>query len=340
MVNMVGVGLQKKNGKGTPRSEKNDKKDEVQKAGNQTPVLKINDDNSDENSETVCGGCKHAINDRDAENAIQCDQCSQWHHQKCSKLDKPAITFLGKAHDKYPGIKWFCPTCQSQKEVVSDHIAQQDAKIDKLGQMFLDMQSKMDSVLNKIGDDRKELGNIEKNISVSVTEVLSDQREIDEKKNNMMVFNLSESLDPKSDLIKVKEVLTHVNPEADIEQLNCDNVTRLGSKKSTEGENSKPRPVKIVFKDSDTKWQFIKNAKKLGESELFRKVGLSLDKTTKEREEDDLLRKELADKRKDEPEGDWIIFRKKIIKRANRQTIAKEMRKADLEAAAAAAKEA
>ena len=155
-----------------------------------------------------------------------------------------------------------------------------------------------------------------------------------------MVFNLSESLDPKSDLIKVKEVLTHVNPEADIEQLNCDNVTRLGSKKSTEGENSKPRPVKIVFKDSDTKWQFIKNAKKLGESELFRKVGLSLDKTTKEREEDDLLRKELADKRKDEPEGDWIIFRKKIIKRANRQTIAKEMRKADLEAAAAAEKEA
>ena len=124
------------------------------------------------------------------------------------------------------------------------------------------MQSKMDSVLNKIGDDRKELGNIEKNISVSVTEVLSDQREIDEKKKNLMVFNLSESLDPKSDLIKVKEVLTHVNPEADIEQLNCDNVTRLGSKKSTDGENSKPRPVKIVFKDSDTKWQFIKNAKK------------------------------------------------------------------------------
>ena len=36
----------------------------------------------------------------------------------------------------------------------------------------------------------------------------------------------------------------------------------------------------------------------------------------------------------------WIIFRKKIIKRANRQTVAKEMRKADLEAAAAAAKEA
>ena len=335
---MAGVGLQKKkNAKGTPsRSDKNDKKEEAQKAEN-TPVLKIDagTDNSDENTETSCGGCKNVINDRDAENAIQCDHCSQWLHQKCSKLDKPAITFLGKAHDKYPGIKWFCPSCQSQKEAVSDHTAQQDAKIDKLGQMFLDLQTKMDSMIDKIGNDRNDLGKIEKNISVSVTEVLSDQREIDEKKNNMMVFNLSESPDPTSDLIKVKQVLTHVNPEADIEQLSCDNVTRLGSKKPS-GDNSKPRPLKIVFKDSDTKWQFIKNAKKLGDSESFRKVGLSLDKTTKEREEDDILRKELAEKRKDDPEGDWIIFRKKIIKRANRQTVAKEMRKADQEAAAAA----
>ena len=65
-------------------------------------------------------------------------------------------------------------------------------------------------------------------------------------------------------------------------------------------------------------------------------MGLSLDKTTKEREEDEILRKELAEKRRDDSEGDWIIFRKKIIKRADRQTVAREMKKADLEAAAAA----
>ena len=47
--------------------------------------------------------------------------------------------------------------------------------------MFLDMQNKINSVINKLGDDRKELGQIENNISVYVTEVSSDQREIDEK---------------------------------------------------------------------------------------------------------------------------------------------------------------
>ena len=57
---MAGVGLQKKkNAKGTPsRSDKNDKKEEAQKA-EKTPVLKIDagTDNSDENTETSCGGC-------------------------------------------------------------------------------------------------------------------------------------------------------------------------------------------------------------------------------------------------------------------------------------------
>ena len=134
---------------------------------------------------------------------------------------------------------------------------------------------------------------------------------------------------------KVKELLTFVNPDIDTDSLSCENVTRMGFKKPA-NDDHKPRPIKIVFDDPDTKWQFIKNAKKLSGSESFKKVGLSLDKTTKERQEDEKLRKELEAERKIRPTEDLIIFRKRIIPRANRQAEARKLRQAGLEAADAA----
>ena len=333
------VGLQnnKSNAKATPLSQPVADKAVTPKTPKEAPVVKLVEtvDDNVEDPEP-CNGCKAVITESECDKTIKCDQCQKWYHLKCSSLNTRALTFLKTADDLYPGIKWFCNYCLdttfTSTKTSDDRYAQQDAKIDRLVELYSNMQEKMETVLDKLGNDK-----IEKQISVGVTEGLTDQQEVNEKKNNMMVFNLSESTgDDKSlDLTKVKELLTFVNPDIDTDSLSCENVTRMGFKKPA-NDDHKPRPIKIVFDDPDTKWQFIKNAKKLSGSESFKKVGLSLDKTTKERQEDEKLRKELEAERKIRPTEDLIIFRKRIIPRANRQAEARKLRQAGLEAADAA----
>ena len=138
-----------------------------------------------------------------------------------------------------------------------------------------------------------------------------------------MIFNLPESKDKEEDLSKVKEVLNYVNSEEVVDYLSTNNFSRLG--KSSEG-NQRPRPIKLVFQDSDTKWQFIKRASRLRNSDSFNKVGLSVDKTTKERNEDAALREKLKGEKQKRPDDDLVIFRKQIVKRTDIPGLKKSLR--------------
>ena len=278
---------------------------------------------TDHDNIAPCGICVNMIT-KDDNNPILCDSCQNWCHIECTDLDIEAYSFLQQASKKHTGIKWFCSKCvldpitsPDRYDRHDEHTAIQDGKIDKLGEMFELMQKKMDSVLSQIGTNRVESEN---KMGVHVQEVLNDHREIDEKKCNMMVFNLPEST---NDLEKLKALLTYVNKDVNIESLNSTNVSRLGKPPSNEG---RPRPLKIVFNDAETKWQFIKKASSLRNSEEFKKVGLSLDKTTKERQEDMALRAKLLEEKKKRPDDDLVIFRKEIVKRVDIDNIKKQQR--------------
>ena len=278
-------------------------------------------DKLDPNS--VCGGCNLKINDEEAGMNVDCDHCHVWHHLQCAKLDKKVFDLMFNAKS-YPGlsIKWFCPKCPTDVTPVPEidkHIAAQDAKIDKLSTMFEQMQTNLNAVLTKLEPQK-----IEKNIGQHVSEVIQDNREIDEKKNNMMMFGLAEATDENKELENVKKVLTFVNAEIDTDQITTKSIVRLGQKKPR--DDQRPRPLKIVFDDADTKWKYIKHAKKLGNSESFKKVGLSLDKTNSERLKDEKLRADLAAERKKRPTDDMIIFRGHIIPRATKAEFAMSLK--------------
>ena len=66
--------------------------------------------------------------------------------------------------------------------------------------------------------------------------------------------------------------------------------------------------------------------KQLGNSESFKKVGMSLDKTNSERLKDEKLRADLAAERKKRPDDDMIIFRGHIIPRADKAEFAKSLK--------------
>ena len=267
-----------------------------------------------------CRICMSMVTKED-NNPMLCDSCQNWCHIECTDLDIEACNFLKEAAEKHTGIKWFCSKCVldpiPSPDFFDEVTAKQDDKIDKLSKMFEHMQMKMDSVLTQIGTDRVEREN---KMGVHVQEVLSDHREIDEKKCNMMVFNFPES---DKDIEKLKELLAYVNKDVNIDNLSSTNVSRLGKPPSNEG---KPRPMKIVFENADTKWQFIKRASSLKNSEQFKKVGLSLDKTTKERQEDMALRAKLQEEKNKRPDDDLVIFRKEIVRRVDIENIKRQQR--------------
>jgi len=157
--------------------------------------------------------------------------------------------------------------------------------------------------LSKLGDEKKV--EVDTQIGVHVSEILTDHREIDEKKCNLVVFNFPGG---NKEIEKLKEILTYVNKDVDTSYLNQNNCTRLGKK---------PRPLKVVrvFQDADAKWNFIKRASSLSGSGSFKKVGLALDKSTKERQEDMALRDLLKAEKVKRPDDDLVIFRRCIEKR-------------------------
>ena len=151
---------------------------------------------------------------------------------------------------------------------------------------------------------------LEKKVEVQFEQVMQDEREREEKKNNVMLFNVPESNKPDAidaandDLSLAREILIHVSPEINFNSIQ---VSRIGSKK---GEQNKHRPLKIKLDQTEHKFKLLKEARKLKNYTKHAKIGLSKDKTKRELIEDRALNVELRRRRAAEPAEDFVIFRK------------------------------
>ena len=156
-------------------------------------------------------------------------------------------------------------------------------------------------------------------MQIQVSEALEDQKEKEEKRNNIILFNVPETIksDEKTefsqDLETIKEIISVVHPNADTVALSGKNVMRLGGRR-----DGKVRPIKIQFQEDFTKGKVFRNSAKLRSSEKFGKVNISGDKTKKELEADRLLREKLMAARLEKPDDDLIIYRGNIIPRRER----------------------
>ena len=173
---------------------------------------------------------------------------------------------------------------------------------------------------------------IESKIKTQVAEVLNDHKEGNDKKNNMMLFNLPESADDtdqeKDDQERVKEIINIMEREVSTESFNKENVIRLGKRRPHHKE--KPRPVKISFNNEDTKWRVLRKSYKLNKHPTYGSVIASNDKTAKEQQDDRALLAELKEAKRARPEDDLIIFKQKIIKRSEKPSYADIVKEAGL----------
>ena len=161
-------------------------------------------------------------------------------------------------------------------------------------------------------------------IKVQISEAFGDQKDKDERNNNIILYNIPES-DPKvsstqsevEDIQNVKNVMNFVSPTIDSSNLNGKTVIRLGPIRVPNDQypNPKPTPIKVVLQNPSEVGVLRRNARKLKNNEGLNHVGIAADKTWKERVEERELRKEF-NIRKNEDKEDVIVYNKKVILRS------------------------
>lgn len=267
--------------------------------------------------DSPCRVCPKKVTD---ENSITCDKCQGWVHLKCSNLTKHEFEFL--CNSPQTKLKYFCSSCENKSpaDAGSDPVLIQEARLDALDKKFDAVELQNKAILDLLKKDEKKDDTVA--FQATVQEVFDNSKEKDEKKNNLILFNLPETTSTDEiqsqteDLQVVKEVLKHVNGGVLIQNFDESNVSRMGRKKT--GEGNRPRAIKIQFTNVDKKMKILKNAKLLAQHDTFKKLGLSTDKTEKEREEHKTRRREVSER--NAKGEDLIIYRDKIMKRSERPT--------------------
>ena len=268
----------------------------------------------------ICRKCTKGIDDA-REDSIYCDRCKGCLHIKCAEMSTQEFEYIKRATDTK--LIYQCPVCVkelSDGNGEDDRIAQQNARLDSLTefvQLIITQNKALLEAINKKPDIQEK--KTEDDIQVQLTEVIQNQSEVEEKKKNLIVFNVPEAeesdddkKEQEEDVTKVKEILSFLDKRLDTSEIDIKNVTRMGNKK---GKDVKPRAIKITLPSVDMKYKAIRNAKKLTDFKTP-KIGISFDKTKKEIKEDQALKQLLEDTKKNDPESDPVIFERKVVTRA------------------------
>ena len=294
-----------------------------------------------------------SINDE----SIYCEECGLWFHFTCTNLTEEEY---GSLSDKSKNLPYICTSCKDKKDEVFESDDEFDSKQAKFFEKLLHknneilfrkldsvkadimnsidqrideklnifraenekmVQEKIQSILDKEVRDQNAKDLIEQQIKIQVTQSLDEARDFDERKNNLIIYNIKETISEDeaislaADLENVKAVLTHTNPElkdTQIKSISITDIHRMGTL-SEPPTQEKPRPIKLVLKNQKTKYQVLKKAKKLKDCESHPKVGIKPDLTKKQQEEEKKLKTDLEERRKNNE--DVMIFKKQIILR-------------------------
>ena len=275
----------------------------------------------DPNMDGMCRVCVKGINDK-TESSIYCDRCNGCIHLKCTKLTKEEFNYTSETRNSK--LFFYCSICDkelNQGNRDDDAVSQQNAKIQNLTELthFIiaqnkllleEIQTKNKVILQEIQTTKKD-----DDIQIQLEEVIVNQSEVEEKKKNLIVFNLPEAQEEneeEDDHTQIKEVLAFLDSRINTEAIDMKKIERMGKRK---GKDDRPRAIKVELPSVETKFKAIRSAQKLKDYKIP-KIGISFDKTKKEMDEDIILRKKPADAKTADPTGDYVIFKKEVVTRA------------------------
>ena len=260
-----------------------------------------------------CRECLKGVSDKDK--GIQCELCEAWHHLQCTIVSDELYKQLGAVDC----LHWYCTACN---KIVAAYIkgmkameARQDI-LEKKVNVIEEAMAKLEAGLEKMSGgmnevkisvrEVKELANgdeaiLERKVNDKVKlvkEDLAEQIEIEKRKQNVVMWGLSEngtdeaSCEGTKDTEAVKEVIMEgLNIDADRHVIQ---VQRIG--KFVVGRT---RPVRVKIQTLEGRAEIMVRAKALRDADKFKKVYISPDLTKNQQKVDKELRDKLKEIRKD-----------------------------------------
>lgn len=261
-----------------------------------------------------CGEeCTENQEGRPGFDSINCFGCKQWAHQSCAKLTNSQFSNMVRSKNMH----WVCTPCADADKVP---VTEKDSRLDKL----LDIIPVIRSMSSRMTDLEKHVQDIsgpkldekiEKIVDRKMKEMMEEKSEIEKRKNNLIIVNLSESKKAnekervESDTRAIKHILAQIVDLDDDEKIDP---IRLGNPPK---KGEKPRLVKISVKSEDKKQEIIRKARSLNDCKPFEKrVYFNPDFTPKQREDYRRLKEEVK-QRTEAGERNLVIRGYKIVQK-------------------------
>ena len=290
--------------------------------------------------ETFCGSCDLAV--KEDQSYVQCNACSEYLHRKCTKLSNVQFEAVVEAsqNEVKTGKKsliWCCQVCdgtmtdilssfqkykkmeQTLKKIQEDsrlELKNMRDEMDEKLEVFVARLAKCESIEKKSLTLADRVKKTEQKLNNTVPAKESEeQRDIERRKNNLILFGIPEPVSKNLE-DKLEEEFLHINDiykeTVNLSRSNIKDMFRLG-KKNTESVK-KPRPLLVKFHDEESKLQILKVSGDLSlkvDNETVT-VYASNDMTQQQRADIKKLRKELKS-RKDAGEEGIGIRGNKIV---------------------------
>ena len=273
---------------------------------------------------TACCICEDIIKieneTNDGDDALFCEGfCLAWAHRKCMGLSKQLYKIIFKSDD--PFLCSYCSLAFYQKEItnLSERVNSLTLEITHLKSVGPAPTTVNSEVIHT--SDSNRTNSVDRtstiqpctitnqssisppqDISKIITSVLSEEKERDKRRLNLIIHNLKES--HESDPQKRKEV--DINESTKLfqnylgAQVSISNASRIGKKCDN---TNKPRLLKVTVSSSREKVQVLRNCTKLRSKdnpEEIQSVYITPDLTPKEQKENKALRSQLAELNKSE----------------------------------------
>ena len=223
---------------------------------------------------------------------LECEYCEKHFCRKCLGLSAAEYKLFAKRSD----LHWYCPPCEEkavksiriEKEIeerCKDYFSKFEKRLNDLEEK-ISQKTSVEDVQNLIKESEKGDARLE-NVQTAVNEQLTEFRESEQRKLNVIIFNAKESDKRdgearKEEDFKLLDKLCKVM-KSDLEAIK--NVTRLGKRVVKEGGGVERRPMRVIFEDAKSKSKFLSNLGNLASaSEDLRSLSVAQDMTPKERE--------------------------------------------------------
>ena len=277
-----------------------------------------------------CGNCNMTTSGCAA---LMCNICELWHHNQCIPgMTKEGYQQLVSMKDSMGYSFFLCGKCEKVHKKTWQAVNNMGKRLDsfetrlgKVENLMKDYEEKQKETNTKV--EKVEAKTVASSTSVQ-TSVLSEIQEQENRKTNIVVYNLKESMDVDGtvrkdhDLSEIGSLLQQIELPNTIKE-DIAVIRRLGKRLDADGEHqnegadsvstpAKPRPLLVSFKSPITRKEILGNAKKLSKSQL-KHISVCPDLTKNQQKEDKKLREEVKQLNTENPSDEKGDFLWKVV---------------------------